>query len=117
MFNALQGPTTQKMNGVLKKEKRKEHANENELLLGSFGVVLEVNERGKNFHKSLRDLVEQMYKFSFHLQYKNPSNDSKNQIISKLQEEFPENWSTRHVRLLIAKTYNKKKRNEKVIFF
>ena len=50
--------------------KKIEHANENEFLLGSSGVVLEVNERGKNFYKSLRDLVEQMYRRSFHLQYK-----------------------------------------------
>ena len=71
--------------------------------------MLEVNERGKNFHKCLRDLVERMYRRSFHLQYKIQSNDSKNQILSKLQEEFPENWSMRHVKLLIAKTYSNKK--------
>ena len=107
MFNVLQGPTTQKMNVVLRKKKI-EHANENELLLSSSGVVLEVNERVKNFYKSLRDLVERMYRHSFHLQYKNKSNDSKNQVLSKLQEEFLENWSMRHVILLIEKTYKKK---------
>ena len=96
-----------------KKRKKIEHANENELLLSSSGVVLEVNERGKNFYKSLRDLVERMYRRFFHLQYKNQSSDSKNQILSKLQEEFPENWSMRHVRLLIAKTDNNKKEGMK----
>ena len=50
MVNVLQGPTTKKMNVVLRK-KELEHANENELLLSSFGVVLEVNERGKTFTK------------------------------------------------------------------
>ena len=60
LFNVLQGPTTQKRNVVLRKEKKIEHANENELLLSSSGVVLEVNERGKNFYKSLRDLVERI---------------------------------------------------------
>ena len=52
--------------------------------------------------------MEWMYIHYFHLQYKNQFNDSKNQILSKLQEEFPENWSMRRVRLLIAKTYKKK---------
>ena len=34
--------------GMLFSEKKKiEHANENEFLLSSFGVVLEVNERGE----------------------------------------------------------------------
>ena len=41
-----------------KKRKKIKHANENELLLSSSGVVLEVNEREKNFYKSLRDLLE-----------------------------------------------------------
>ena len=63
-----------------KKTKKVQHANENEneLRLNSSGVVLEVNERGKNFYKNFRDLVERMYRCSFHLQYKNQSNDSKN---------------------------------------
>ena len=76
-------------------------------------MVLEVNERGKNFYKILRDLVEQMYRCSFDLKLKNQSNDLKNQILSKLQEEFPENWSMRHVKLLIEKTYNNKKEGMK----
>ena len=113
MFNVIQGPTTQKRNVVLRKEKKIEHENENELLLSSFGVVLEVNERGKFFYKSLRDLEEWMYRRSFHLQYKNQSNDSKNQILFKLQDEFPENWSMRQVKLLIAKMYNNKKEGMK----
>ena len=54
-----------------------------------------------------------MYRCYFHLEYKNESNDFKNQILSKLQEEFPENWSMRYVRLLVAKTYNKKKERMK----
>ena len=74
-----------------KKRKKIELANENEFLLSSSRVVLEVNKRGKNFYKILRDLVERMYRHSFHLQHKNQSNDSNNQILSKLQEEFPEN--------------------------
>ena len=79
------------------------------MLLSSSRVVLEANERGENFYKTLRDLVEKMYIISFHLQYKNQSNDSKNKILFKLQEEFLENWSMRHARLLIEKTYNNKK--------
>ena len=67
--------------GMLFEEKKKiEHANENELLLSSSGVVLEVNETGKFFYKSLRDLVEQMYRRYFHLQYKNQSNQEPNFI-------------------------------------
>ena len=69
---------------------------------------MEVNERGKNFYKSLRDLVERMYRRSFHLQYKNQSSDSKNQILSKLNEDFLEIWLLRPVRILIAETYNNK---------
>ena len=57
--------------------------------------------------------MERMYRRSFHLQYKNQSNDSKNQILSKLQKYFPENWSMRYVRILIAKTYNNKKEGMK----
>ena len=84
MFNFLQGPITKKMNVVLRKEKKIEHANENKLILSSSGVVLEVNKRGENFYKCLRDLVETMYRRSFHLQYKSQTNDSKNQILCKL---------------------------------
>jgi hypothetical protein len=58
------------------------------LVIGSSGVVLEVNERGKLFYRSLRDIVEITYRHNFHLQYKNQSNDSKNQVIRTLQEMF-----------------------------
>jgi hypothetical protein len=75
--------------------------------------VLEVNERGKNFYKTMRDIVERTYRRTFHLQYINQSNDSKNQVISKLQEAFPEQWSMRPVRLAIEKTYNNKKESFK----
>ena len=76
-------------------------------------MVLEVNERGKTFYKTLRDLVERMYRHSFHLQYKNQSSGSKNQILSKLQDEFLENWLMRHVRILIVKTYKKEEEGMK----
>jgi hypothetical protein len=80
-------------------------------------VVLEVNERGKLFYKTLRDIVERMYRCTFHLQYKNQSNDSKNQVIHKLQEAFPEQWSMRPVRLAIEKTYNNKKKSFKRYYY
>ena len=76
-------------------------------------MVLEVNERGKQFYITLRDLVEQMYKHSFHLQYKNQFDDSKNQVLCKLKEELPKNWSMRPVKFLIEKTYNNKKKSFK----
>ena len=84
MFNILQAPTMKNMNVVLRKLNKIKHANENELLLSSSGVVLEVNKRRKKFYKTLSNLVEQMYRRSFHLQYKNQSKYSKNQILSKL---------------------------------
>jgi hypothetical protein len=52
-------------------------------------VVLKVNERGGNFYKTKRDIVEKIHRCTFHLQYINQSNDYKNQVISKLQEAFP----------------------------
>jgi hypothetical protein len=79
------------------------------LVINSYGVVLEVNARGKMFYIYLRDIVERTYRRNFHLQYKNQSNDSKNQVIRILQEVFPEPWSMRPVRLAIANTYNNKK--------
>jgi hypothetical protein len=87
------------------------------LVISSSGVVLEVNERGKLFYKTLRDILEITYKHTFHLQYKNQSNDSKNQVIHKLHEAFMEQWSMRPVRLAIAKTYSNKKKSFKVFFF
>jgi hypothetical protein len=80
------------------------------LVLGSFGVVLEVNERGKLFYKTLRDIMEIMYRHTFHLQYKNQSKDSRNKVIHKPHELFMEQWSMRPTRLTIEKTYNNKKK-------
>jgi hypothetical protein len=77
---------------------------DDELVLSSFGVMLEVNERVEIFYKTMRDIVERTYRRTFHLQYKNQSNDSKNQVISKLQEVFP---------VAIEKTYNNKKESFK----
>jgi hypothetical protein len=89
--------------------------NDDDLVLSSSRVVLEVNERGKLFYRTLRDIVERTYRHTFHLQYKNQSNDSKNQVIHKLHEAFPEKWSMRPVRLAIEKTYNNKKNHLKSI--
>jgi hypothetical protein len=69
----------------------KDVKDDDNLVISSTGVVLEVNERGKLFYKTLRDIVERTYRHTFHLQYKNQSNDSKNQVIHKLQEEFLSN--------------------------
>ena len=60
MFNVFAGTDNSKKECCSKKRKKIEHENENELLLGSFGVVLEVKERGENYYKSLMDLVEQI---------------------------------------------------------
>ena len=86
-----------------KKIKIIEDVNDDELVLSSSRVVLEVNERGENFYKTMRDIVEQTYRRSFHLQYINQFNDSKNWVT------FPKQWSMRPVRFAIAKTYNNKK--------
>ena len=79
------------------------------LVLSSSGEVLQVNERGKCFYNTMRDIVERTYRRTFHLQYKNLSNDSKNQVIKKLQQVFSEQWSMQFVRLAIEKIYNNKK--------
>ena len=50
------------------------------LVLGSTGEVLQVNERGKCFYNTMRDIVERTYRRTFHLQYKNQFIDSKNQV-------------------------------------
>ena len=86
-----------------------EYANYYQLVLSSSGVVLEVNRRGKDFYNTMRDIVERTYICTFHLQYKNKSNDSKNKVICKLQQAFPDKWSMRPIKLAIAKTYNNKK--------
>ena len=63
------------------------------------------------------DIMERTYIRTFHLQYKNQSNDSKDHVICRIQVVFPKQWSMRHVRLAIEKTYNNNKRIiEKVIF-
>jgi hypothetical protein len=85
------------------------------LVISSFGVVLEINERGEMFYKALRDIVERTYRNHFHLQYKNKSNDSKNQVMHILQEAFSEPWSMRPVRLQVENTKNKKKSHIKGI--
>ena len=97
-------------------EKNMEDANDDQLVLSSSGVVLEVNRRGKEFYNTMRGIVERTYMCTFNLQYINQSNDSKNLIICKLQEAFPEQWSMRPVRIAIEKTYNNKKIIENVIF-
>ena len=61
----------------------------------------------------MKDIVERTYKRTFHLQYKNQSNYSKNQVICKLQETFLEKWSVRTLKLAIEKTYNNKKESFK----
>jgi hypothetical protein len=90
-----------------------EDVNDDELVLSSSGVVLEVNERGENVYKTMMDIVERTYKRTFHLQYRNQYNDSKNQVISKLHEVLLEKWSMRPVILAIEKTYNNKKESFK----
>jgi hypothetical protein len=66
--------------------------------------VLEINQgEGKwgGGYKPMRDIMEWTYKRTFHSQYRNQSNDSKNHVISKLQEAFLEQWLMRPVRLAI----------------
>ena len=40
------------------------------LVLSSFGEVLEVNESGKSFYKTIMDIVERTYRCTFDLKYK-----------------------------------------------
>ena len=42
-----------------------EDANDDEFVLSSFGVVLEVNKRGTNLNKTMRDIVERNYRRTF----------------------------------------------------
>ena len=88
---------------------------DNTLVLSSSGEVLQVNERGKCFYNTMRDIVERTYRCTFHLQYKNQYNDSKNQAIYKLQQAFMEQWSRRAMRLAIVKKYNSKTNHLKSI--
>ena len=55
-----------------------EDANDDQLVLSSYGVVLEVKRKGKEFDNTMMDIVERKYKRTFHLQYINQSNDSNN---------------------------------------
>ena len=105
MLNILQGLTTTEVNVIIRK-KFMDDANDDQLVLSSFRVVLEVNRRGKQFYNNMRDIVERTYRHTFHLQLKNESNDSKNQVICKLQEAFPKQWSMKPVRFAIEKEYN-----------
>ena len=63
-------------------------------VLNSSKDMLEVNERGKCFYKTIANIVERTYRCTFHLQYKNQSSDSKNQVIHKLHVALLEQWST-----------------------
>ena len=113
MLNVKQGLTTIEVNGIIRK-KITEYSNDDQLVLNSSGVVLEVNIRGKDYYKkTMTDIVERTYRYNFHLQYRNQSNDSKNRVIYKLQETFTVQLSMRHVKLAIAKTYNSKKESLK----
>ena len=95
----------------------KDANDDNNLVISSSRVVLEVNDGGKLFYRTLRDIVEIAYRCTFHLQYKNQSNDSKNQVIHKLEEVFPLQWLMRPVRLAIEKTYNNKKESFKKYYY
>ena len=62
------------------------------LVLSSSKEVLQVNERGTCIYNTLRNIVERAYRRTFHLQDKNKSSDSKNQVRQKIQETFLEKW-------------------------
>jgi len=81
------------------------------LVLSSSGVVLEINQKGGNFYRTMRNIVERTYRCTFQLQYRIQSNDSKNQVIFKLHKAFPKQWLVRPVRLAITKTYNNNNKN------
>ena len=51
-----------------------EDANDDELVSSSSRVALEVNRRGKEFFKTMRDIVETTYRHTFNLHYINQSN-------------------------------------------
>ena len=64
----------------------------------------------------MRDIVERTYRCYFHVQYKNQSNGSKNQVIFKLQQEFLEQCSMRPMGLVITKKKHLKSIISKHIF-
>ena len=74
----------------LKRKKKKNDVNDDELVLSSIGMVLEVNDIGKIFYNTMRDILEIAYMCSFHLLYKNQFNKSKKQVTFKLQQVFVE---------------------------
>ena len=61
--------------------------------------------------------MERTYIYTFHLQYKNQLANSKNQVIYKLQETFPDQWSMQLVRLAMEKDYNNKKESFKMYYY
>ena len=69
MLNVIQGLTTSQVNGIIRKEKNIEDANDDELVHISSGVVSKVNRIGKYFYNTMRDIVEKTYRGTFHLQY------------------------------------------------
>ena len=54
-------------------------------------------------------MMERTYRCTYHLQYKNKSIESKNQVIYKLQESFLKQWLMQHVRLAMEKDQKKKR--------
>jgi hypothetical protein len=51
---------------------------DDDVVIISYGVMLEVNERRKMFYRTLRDTLERTYRRHFQLKYKNQYSDSKN---------------------------------------
>jgi hypothetical protein len=51
----------------LKRKKNKKDVNDDELVLSSIGMVLEVNDIWKMFYNTMRDILEITYMCSFHL--------------------------------------------------
>ena len=78
MLNVMEGLYNNKSQCHHKKKKIMEDANDDQLVLSSSGVALEVNRRGKEFYNTMRYIVEITCICTFHLQYRNQSNDSKN---------------------------------------
>ena len=58
------------------------------LVLSSYGEMLQVNKRGKCFYNTMWDIVEIIYRCTFHLLYKNRSSDSKNKLYKKFKKCF-----------------------------
>jgi hypothetical protein len=61
------------------------------LVLSSSVEVLQVNERGKCFYNTRRDIVERTYICNCHLQYKNQSSYFKTQVIQNYRKHFQSN--------------------------